>query len=951
MSLFSRLFGKAPSPPPPTLASRIADLERQPDTVITSIALSKDETALRAEAVRKLRYGDALLSLALDGGDQPQNAVRQAAQQRLAQMLDAGATDFAQIWERAGNKVNALAVAALSNQPRRLEQAVASSTDEAFLHGLVLEGPTAKLRQAAAENVRDPARLKQLLKDARNKDKNVYKIVKRKCDEIQERQKQQAEQQASISSLCESIERHSRKPFDPLFAATLEHLSVQWSNVAPAAPPEIASRASLAIEAARETITRHLQLLAKQAAQAGAVANADAEQQAVLRDLRTLLASLYAVGSEELPAVQERTGSQLAQCVERWQRTTAYKSPSRDAAAAFEQLHNAVPNVLQWLLADGPLQQQIERLRQPGGVADAQQLQQLLTVSNLASGVELPPVVEEARRTIEELRQAQQQSHAQQAAQLGEVGVLIRKANGALNAGRSSQASRMRRSIDDSLRASPPLPAALAGQLQRLDERLHELRDWQNYAVAPKRAELIRQIEELIGSTEEPPVLADLIQKLQAEWKTVSRGSGGQDDAEFQRFHQAAQTAYQPCREYFEAQAKVREENLAKRVVLLERLREFEGSYDWADADWRHVARVLREARQEWRSHSPTERAATKPVQDSFDALLNVVQERLDAQLARNVERKKNLLAQAGKLVEEPDVARAIDELKQLQAAWKAVGMTPHQEDQALWEEFRRQADAIHARRQQQHEQQRSELDGNQVKATALCEQAEALVAVSGPEVFEAFKTVTRLREEFQNIDKLPSASEQTLSARLQRAAERIEANVDRHRQLQEEQRWTVLLEAGNQIRLWRLGAVENAADIEAREQAARSYVEGTRQWPKGGLQLLQGELQRSANPDLAANEQALRLLCIRAEILANAATAPEDQALRRSYQMQRLVEGVHQASGSVREQLDALLFAWVSVGATHTPVYEALLARLQRCRSGSETPVSLATTARAGRA
>jgi hypothetical protein len=434
----------------------------------------------------------------------------------------------------------------------------------------------------------------------------------------------------------------------------------------------------------------------------------------------------------------------------------------------------------------------------------------------------------------------------------------------------------------------------------------------------------------------------------------VSRGSGGQDDAEFQRFHQAAQAAYQPCREYFEAQAKVREHNLLQRVALLERLREFEASHDWTDADWRHVAWVLRQARQEWRSHSPTERAATKPVQDSFDTLLNTIQARLDAQLARNVERKKNLLAQAGKLVEEPEVARAIDEFKQLQAAWKAVGMTPHQEDQTLWEEFRRQGDAIHARRQQQHEQQRSELDGNQARAAALCERAELLAkgtGATGAEVFEALKAVSRLREELHGIDKLPGSSEYALNARMQRATERIEANVESFRQQQEEQRWAALLEAGNYIRCWRLGVVENVADSETLQQAARSFIESPRQWPKGALQLLEGELQRCADADLAANERALRMLCIRAEILTGAATPAEDQALRRSYQMQRLVEGVHQVDASEREQLDALLFAWVRIGATRTAVYEPLLVRLQQCRGGTEPAVSarLANTTSGG--
>ena len=942
MSLLSRLFGKAP-PPPPTLESRIADLERQPDTVITSIALSQDEASLRTQAIRKLRYGDALLSLALDATEGSDDAIRQAAQQRLAQLLDAGATDFPQLWERAKNKVNALAVAALSQEPQRLEQAVAASTDQEFLQRLVLEGPTARLRQAAAENVHEPARLKQLLKDARNKDKNVYKIIKRKCDEIAQRQKQQAELQASIVSLCESIERHSKKPFDAVFTATVEHLSTQWIQVASSAPSDIAARATAAMETARETITKQLQLIAKQAAQAGAIANAEGEQQAVLVDLRELLTSVLQLSAVDA-GVAERMSTQLASCMERWQRTLPYKAPSRADASAVEELQSATAELLQSVASLGTIEQQAQNISDDA--AGRRRLQQLLQLAKLTQ-IELPAVAE-ARSRLDEQRQAEAQAQTQQSDKLRELGLLIRKANGALNAGRSSQAGRMRREIEESLRELPPLPPALTSQLQRLDERLHELRDWQNYAVAPKRAELIKQMEDLIGSTEAPQALAETIQKLQAEWKTVSRGSGGLDDAEWDRFHKAAQAAYQPCREFFDAQSKVRAENLAKRVAVLERLRAFDSAQDWSlrqaqgdrtDIDWRNVAQVLREARQEWRNHHPTERAATKPVQDSFDALLESIQGRLDAHLARNVERKKNLLAQASKLVDESDVARAVDEFKQLQAAWKGVGMTPHQEDQALWEEFRRHGDAVHSRRQQHHEQQRTELDGNHAKAAALCEQAEALVTVSGPEVFEALKKVAQLRAELEAIDKLPGASQQSFGTRLQRATERIEGNVERHRHQQEEQRWVALLEAGDQIRLWRLAVVNNDAQADALQEAARATIEGSRQWPKGGLQLLQNELKRPGDADLDANEQALRLLCIRAEILTDSPTPAEDQAQRRSYQLQRLVGGAHQERGSVREQLDALLFAWIGIGATRTPVYESLLARLQQCRTGAHTP------------
>src|ERR1700687_2579382 len=117
-------------------------------------------------------------------------------------------------------------------------------------------------------------------------------------------------------------------------------------------------------------------------------------------------------------------------------------------------------------------------------------------------------------------------------------------------------------------------------------------------------------MEALVGSMEEPKVLSERIKSLQQEWRTISKGIVSDASADWQRFHQASQAAYQPCREYFEAQARLRQENVEKRRLVLERLRAFESSQGVEHPDWRAVAAVLREAPQEWRRHSPVDRAA-----------------------------------------------------------------------------------------------------------------------------------------------------------------------------------------------------------------------------------------------------------------------------------------------------------------------------------------------------
>ncbi|MDE0856909.1 MAG: hypothetical protein OSA97_21035, partial [Nevskia sp.] len=103
--------------------------------------------------------------------------------------------------------------------------------------------------------------------------------------------------------------------------------------------------------------------------------------------------------------------------------------------------------------------------------------------------------------------------------------------------------------------------------------------------------------------------------------------------------------------------------------------------------------------------------------------------------------------------------------------------------------------------------------------------------------------------------------------------------------------------------------------------------------WPKGGLDAVKKALAGEPAADLAANELALKMLCIRAEILTEMPTPAEDQPLRRQYQLQRLAQSMGQRLRADETQLDALAIEWVSVGPVEDAAYQPLSQRFRRCR------------------
>jgi hypothetical protein len=924
MALFSRLAGK----PQSAQGGKPVDRDLPPQD-------GNARSAPAADDLGHLGYGNELLSLATDSGSQ------RAAQQRLAQLIDTGDADFTRFSADMQDKATVLAVAALSRDPTLLERAAGAIADMDLFLKLAIEGPSTRLRQLAAEKIEDPARLKKLLRHARGKDKNVFKIVKRKCDALNAEQRKAEEAQAHVVALGEAIERHSYKPFDGAFIATVEHFSTQWNAVASQAPPELQSRVKLAIERSRESIASHLRVIAAQAAQVSAVENADVQRQGVLDELRKLLTSAYMADSLDQQA-SGAANNLLAKCTERWKDASRYKPASPPEAAAFDALRAAIPQLLRSISRHGTLRQQMAALRDAAPeqdlAANYRALQETLSARTaLGAQADAHEEIQAAVTALQEREKSLADKQAAAARALHKLGGLIHKASRALADGHSAQAAGMRRSIGQIVADMPAVPNHLSSQLEQLDRRLGELQDWKSFAVAPKRAQLIERMEALIGFKIHPNELANRIRKLQEEWKTISKGAAEQSEADWEKFHRAAQAAYQPCREYFAEQSKLRQENLEKRKQLVAALAEFESSTDWADPNWREVARQLRNARQDWRNYNPTERAATKPVQDEFDALLDKLQGRMEVEYAANIEHKKTLIQQAQRLTAESDTRRAIDEIKRLQLAWKNVGLVPHIEDQRLWEEFRQHCDAVFKKSQQEYTQAVAEAEGNKTKAVALCEEVEQLAAVAGPAVIEGAARIRQLREEFGAIGELPRADANALRKKFERALEQFDRAVAQQRSRDEDQRWDRLFAASNEVRLLQLAIIESGdADtdpvVQALRESTRTLAEGAQQWPKGGAQAIKEKLAATASPDMAAHETALRTMCIRAEIITGTATPAEDQALRRNYQLQSLVKGFGQSAAPGRQQIDAMVFEWIGVGPTPTPIYTELFERFRSC-------------------
>ena len=951
MTVLSQFLSKLKAKPK-NLEEQLTELDQLPVEALVAIAVENESDVLRRAAIARLDYGPALIELAYDKTIAGvQQGVQQKARQRLAELADQGAITLDQLTADGVDLMAQFAVVGFCQQDDLLEQLLDSNSDEGFFFQIALEGVSIRSRQLAAEKIEDEERLNSLLKKTKGKDKQVYKIVKRKCDGFRDRDQRAAQTQAEIVSLCEHLEAHSKRPFDDFFTARHQQFQEQWALLLTQAHEPIVARVRQATLECQQTIDAFLKQQADVAAREIAIANAAQQQAAIIDKLRGVLAHLFdCVATEE---EFESTEALLEECCHQWLGAVQYKSAQKSDEKAFTQLGEGIEFQLQQLQQHGSLIDQLAGFQaethaetetdidqanvdtQASSVSGYDDILVRIKTANLLPADLQPQQLLDALALISEQEKQGAEKKQAEKNQLRQLSTLIRKAQSATDSGQSRPAAGIRRTIEEKRTELEAMPAYLSKQLEQLDTALEKLLDWKDYVVEPKKQQLIEQMRALVDSRENPEALATKISRLQNEWKGLSKGA--QDQALWETFHQLAQQAYQPCKVFFDQQAKIRSDNLERRIQMVTQLENYLSAQRWDGEeaeviDSSAVEKLITTAIIQWRSYAPVERAANRSVQQGFDRMLDVLRAKLNEHYQKNADIKRQFIDQVLKLVDWQDNRQAVEEVKRLQAQWKLAGAALRKDEQVLWKTFRKGCDAIFEKRQQQTEEFKAELDVNKNAALALLHEVEGLLEFSGTALLDARARVAECQTEYKELGSLPKAKENSLNKAFYKSIEQFDGKVSLQLKASKEQVWLDYLKAADKIRLYQIA--ESTATSTVLEQEARAYISSVEQWPKNGLAALERKMAQGAgDATQEENEQALKTFCIRAEILCDRSTPDEDKSLRMQYQMSRLEQGLGQKMPDKNVEMNAMVFEWVAVGPVSTVIYQPLLDRFQRCR------------------
>jgi len=752
-------------------------------------------------------------------------------------------------------------------------EALKANPSEGELEELAIGGLTAGIRSEAAEALTEKATLQRVQKLAKGKDKGVYQIVRQKLQRIRDDEDRQRKLAETIQTIVRHAVEQARSDDTKLFEARLDALLQKWADVETQASQEQTTEFLQAVHQCRERL-REMQAEKDQLRHQQEQKSQRAETLSLLEDT---LDELKHQDPDLEPSLASLDALQKTQ-ENRWLEATRDTQVEKQEQKTYENLMQSLRSYISAVKRLGQHRDEIMALQatDSSDTDDSKQTDQarvILETVDWPRDFRRPTLLDALNRLAGKPRPAKtnKPDSEEQKALADSLRQVLDKLEEALESKQLKESRQHFKAAQQLAKGLDPRHGkSLQPRMHLLGGQLRELTDWQGFATRPKQESLCEQMEYLANQPMEPEAKAERIKELQNEW----RGLGGSSDRDlWSRFKQASDQAYEPCKAYFSAKSGLKQANLETRKTICDQLGTFLDNADWNNIDWKAAERIHQTAREEWKAAWPVEFRDNRPVQKRFDDLLKQLEAPLDTERKKNEALKQGIVERAEALIEHEPLGDAMSQAKALQTEWTSIGITRHREDRKLWQAFRKACDQIFARRDaRKNEQEQLSREADE-KAGPVLEACQSAGSDSSLDVLKA--TLAEL-DSLRN-EPLSAGSKERVSQERSRLSGLVST-----RQLQD------------QIDTWKTW-------INARSSSTLDSEALPQHW--AGLAADVGQ------PDPVE-------LVIRAEILAEVPSPAEDQGRRMEIQVQRLAEGMGNASSDSDKsrQLEMLVANWCVV-------------------------------------
>lgn len=399
---------------------------------------------------------------------------------------------------------------------------------------------------------------------------------------------------------------------------------------------------------------------------------------------------------------------------------------------------------------------------------------------------------------------------------------------------------------------------------------------------------------------------AKTIQEVQSTWKEL--GIFGQSQSLWERFHKACNTAYEPCQNHFETQARKREENLGEKEAICQRLETFET--DWEQPNWKAIYRFVKDQEKQWKRVGTVPKKAKKSLNERFQKAIKPLDEKLDVERKRNWKEREKLVESieqaSANLETEAAIDSAINEVKQLQNRWQVTVPDQPRVEQQLWEKFRKVCELPFEARRKQQDARNEEFKSNLEHKKQLCDQIEALASLEGEEIASIPAKLREFKEAYTQAGMVPKNQIQSMEKRYQKACQKAEERRQQHRHLEQRKQLELLRQKANMCHI-----------LESRQLEEDQMEALVKQWEE--LPELQDPCwddkikQRfehainamTENTPIGSPEslEKRKRLCLELEVLTGAQSPDSEKKARMAFQVAMLSEAMRDGEKPIEDK------------------------------------------------
>ncbi len=240
------------------------------------------------------------------------------------------------------------------------------------------------------------------------------------------------------------------------------------------------------------------------------------------------------------------------------------------------------------------------------------------------------------------------------------------------------------------------------------------------------------------------------VKELRGSWKKSALEYPGKEHL-VRRFEKLINTFYSSLKAQFEEEDWARWENYTHKLTLCEKAEKL-----IAETDCYVKSRAVNELRHEWKEVGSVPKEKSDEIWQRFHSACEKIQQecgeffiRLKAEREENLKAKTAICEEAEKLAGSTDWNSTAAALKALQQKWKDTGRAEKEDEEPLFQRFRKVCDDFFTRRKEHYKQIHERNSENKKAKVALCEKAESLAGMA--DWHEAFKIVREIKLDWKD--------------------------------------------------------------------------------------------------------------------------------------------------------------------------------------------------------